>query len=205
MSSRYSIKSSTLTSIANAIRTKKGTSNSITPANMPSEILSINGGGITLTQINPFSSPVSLVDTTTVTIDYQNIDSSGTLNLGLSENHQPGSSSGLNIELNNLSGDYNSYQYLLFFRMRFDWSQFQDSTYLGAQVDSYSVSDFSSECLRNNISLYNYMEEMCIPFEAAFPSYPVYFSVNLTDMYPERNNGFSIEDIKVFKISENIF
>lgn len=203
MSSRYSIKSSTLTSIANAIRTKKGTSNSITPANMPSEILSINGGGITLTQINPFSSPVSLVDTTTATIITQNIDSSGTLNLGIGESHQSGSSSGLNIELNNLSGDYNSYQYLLFFRMGFDHAQFQDSTYLGAQVDSYSVSDFSSGCLRNNISPYS-LETMCIPFQAAFPSYPVYFSVNLTDMYPGYN-GFSIGDIKVFKISENIF
>ena len=43
--SKYAIESTTLTNIASAIRSKKGTSDSYTPLEMPAAISSISGGG----------------------------------------------------------------------------------------------------------------------------------------------------------------
>jgi hypothetical protein len=43
--SKYTLDSSTLTNIADAIRTKTGGSSQITPLEMPTEIASISGGG----------------------------------------------------------------------------------------------------------------------------------------------------------------
>jgi hypothetical protein len=46
MSELYSIKEETLTSIANAIRSKNGSSDTYTPSEMADAIAAISGGGI---------------------------------------------------------------------------------------------------------------------------------------------------------------
>ena len=108
----------TFQAIADAIRAKTGKSDTMKPAEMPTEIANISGGGdgyikrifiesevenqtMQGIQLNPWTSPFSFVSPNGVNITNSNVYNNGTLNIDCSE-AQAGYE-GFNIAMNNLT------------------------------------------------------------------------------------------------------
>lgn len=202
---------SAFTDIADAIRAKTGKSDTMTPAEMPTEIANISGGGggdikrtfissdvksqtIQGIQLNPWSSPFDIINPNGVTIISSNVDNNGTLDIYCSE-AQAGYE-GFNIAMNDL---IIGKLYRLDFDTLFDgvawWTN--PDYWCGYDIGAVPANNYETQLNYNNLDRTTTQTSYSQNFVATNTT--MYVRFNVCGMSDNQTNTFNLLNVKLYE------